>query len=238
MDINQTIKDRLNQLPEDIQQAITSNDLGSKFDQIAQKNNLHIDQNGNLQTETLLVMLGLENSSDYIDNLQSSLEINRNEAIQISNDVNELILKPIKESLRIMQELHEQIDDSEAETNTETEQKIIEPAKPEPVAPAPISPKPNQISDIERIGQFTIEPKSTPSSSPLYKDTNLNREDILKSIEDPIPENKPLVAPLIDHLLTTPVNNAQKVEQKEVVDKNVNQSPKSYSADPYREQII
>ncbi len=232
MDTQDIIKNRFNQLPEDIQQAIQDINLASKFDSISQKNNLRIDQNGNLQTETLLVMLGLESNSDYIDNVQKSLEISRPEAINIAKDVNELILSPIRDSLRAIQEVHSELESQQPET-------IVQPS---PI-PTPPTPTPTTPITLEQAGQFTIEPKPTPSTSNLYKDSGLNREDILKSIEDdqipkpvePVQESK---VNLVDHLLTTPKVNVQKVEQKQVVvDKKPDQAPKSYTIDPYREQI-
>lgn len=230
MDTQDIIKNRLSQLPEDIQRAIKDGDLASKFDSVAEKNNLKIDQNGNLQTETLLVMLGLESNSDYIDNVQKSLEISRSEAINITKDVNELILSPIRDSLRAIQEVH-------SELEAQPPENVVTPS------PIPTPPTPPTPITLEQAGQFTIEPKPVPSTSNLYRDNGLNREDILKSIEDaqmpkpaePVQESK---VNLVDHLLTTPKVNVQKVEEKQVVvDKKPDQAPKSYAADPYREQI-
>ncbi len=243
MNNDEIIKNRFNELPPDIKQAIMDSNLASKFDSIAEKNNLRLDQNGNLQTETLLVMLGLENNSDYIDNIQKALEIKKVEAINLAKDVNEMILNPIRDSLRIIQEVHNEIENSDRITDND-KPKIVEIQNQITTPTPPPTPPPHPQQNFgptkhEQEGQFQIEPKAPPSSSPLYNDTNLDREAILKEIED---AQHPT---MIDHLLTTPINNAQKVEEKKVVeivpekktivDKKENQPPKPYTVDPYRE---
>lgn len=201
-----------NNMLNEIYSIINTGLIYKKLDPIANKYNLNLDQLGQLNSDVELFLYGKLKSSQLIKTIAENLEISVDVVNEIWKDIDKEIMTEIRSQLRV-----------KFDKGTSIE--------------SPPS-KPNQISDIEKIGQFTIEPKSPPSSSTLYNDTNLNREDVLKSIEDPMPENRPLVAPLIDHLLTTPVNNTQKVEQREVVDKNINQSPKSYSADPYREQII
>ena len=206
MDIQEIIKQRYQELPEDIKRAIKSTDLATKFKNIADKHSLHIDQNGTLQTETILVMLGLEPTEDYVENIQRNVEVSRTEALSVAEDVNSEILDKIKNSLRSFQEQSEIEETPTIET----------------------PPPPNEsLSSLERAGQFTIEKPPTSSSSPLYKEENLNKEAILKGIEDP-------AISMIDHLLTTPVQNTAKVEEKKP-EKTVEKKP--YTSDPYREQI-
>jgi hypothetical protein len=230
MDIQEIIKNRYKELPEDIQEAIKSNDLAGKFNAIAEKHGLHIDQNGALQTETLLVMLGLEPTSDYVNNIQRNLDISRTEALSIADDVNNDILGAIKNSLRMMQETGEE--QGVEEEMVGEKNSVI----PNPVAtPTPVN---LPIAPLEKAGQFTIEPTKPVSTSPQYKESGISRESVLKSIED-----KPVasqVEPMIDHLLTTHVISPEKVEVKEAVTvpsiKKVEEK-KPYTADPYREQI-
>ena len=69
-DIEQIIKEQLTKLPDDVKKAISSVDLRDKIKKIAEKNRLHIDQAGDLETETVLVMLGLEPTDDYKRNIK------------------------------------------------------------------------------------------------------------------------------------------------------------------------
>ena len=237
MDIQQTIKDRYKSLPADIKEAIKSNDLAGKFNLIAEKHSLHVDQNGALQTETLLVMLGLESTHDYLGNIQKELDISRDEALSIAIDINSQILDPIKDSLRIMQE-GEGIDEPVYQS------KPVTPANLP--TPTPAQPVPSFVG-LEKAGQFTIEKPTQASSSPQYKEENINKEALLKSIEDKPAPATAAVAPMIDHLLTAHVNSSEKIEVKEVpvapvVEKKpeenkVVEQKKPYSVDPYREQF-
>ena len=241
MDIQQLIKERYSELPPDIQSAIKSNDLASKFDKIVAKHNLHVDQNGALQTETLLVMLGLEPSTDYVDNLQKELDVSRSEAQSIAEDVNNDILNSIKNSLRILQE-----------TREESEGDVAAPAPiPKPPAQAPDPrknvippnlpitpqssniPKPpvSNLSPLEKVGGFTLE-KNPSSNSPLYNDSTLKKESVLNDLEN-IEKLKPKNASaFVDHLLANPVSNPQQVEIKKPSTPPATPKP---GVDPYRE---
>lgn len=212
MDIQQIIKERYKELPDDIQRAIKNTDLASKFNLIAKKHSLLLDQNGALQTETILVMLGIEPTENYVENVQKALNVSEVEALSIAEDVNAEILNSIKDSLREIQE-------QDVEQAEETTEETI----PEPPTNLPTG----TISDIEQAGDFTIDPQLS-SSSDQYNDTTISKEAVLKGIED-----QPI--PMVDHLLTTPVSAPQQVEVKKVPEKSVEK--KGYTADPYREAI-
>jgi hypothetical protein len=94
------IKDQLAILPEDVKNAITSVDYQKTLQKITRTNMLLIDQAGKLETETTLVLLGLEPLRDYAGNLSKNLGITKEKAIVIAHDVDELIFKNIRESLR------------------------------------------------------------------------------------------------------------------------------------------
>lgn len=204
MDINATIKARYKTLPTNIQQAITSTDLATKFEAIAKKHELHVDQNGSLQTETLLVMLGLETVDDYMGNIQRELEIPKEKAFEIAKDVNAQILDAIRDSLREIQKKQEEAEIKE----NEVKETSIDHSK--------------TISSIEKAGDFTIE-QNPASSSPQYSEQNIDKDAVLKGIEDDH-------IPMVDHLLENHVNSPVEVEVKKV------EETKTYTVDPYREQ--
>ncbi len=113
------IKARFKELPLEVQKAITATDLTDKFDQLSKKYSLRIDQSGNLQTETLLVMLGLEKPADYIDNLVKNAELSRETATKLGADVNTEILGSIRKTLEELTSHEDEEDSKESDENTD-----------------------------------------------------------------------------------------------------------------------
>jgi hypothetical protein len=105
--IQDIIKERMKEIPPEVQKAIADGNLPQKFDQISKKFSLRIDQSGSLQTETLLLMLGLESGSDFVDNLMKEAEMSREIATAVAAEVNTTILRDIHEALRAMEEIAE-----------------------------------------------------------------------------------------------------------------------------------
>ncbi len=210
-----------------------------KLNPIADKYNLNLDQLGQLNSDLELFLYGKIKSDTLIKTISDNLEISTEITNNIWKDIDEQIISEVRKQLRSKFEKAGEINDRETEIEAQPPENVVPPS-PIPTPPTPTPPTP---ITLEQAGQFTIEPKPVPSTSNLYRDNGLNREDILKSIEDaqipkpaePVQESK---VNLVDHLLTTPKVNVQKVEQKQVVvDKKPDQAPKSYAADPYREQI-
>lgn len=204
-------------MDEKIKSIIESGFVYEKLETIGDKFNLKLDQVGQLNADLEMFLYGKIKSSEILDVISKNIDV--------SGTIVEDIWKEI--DLKILGSIKKQIQDGQN--------------KPEEVSPIP---EPLINPTLEQAGQFTIEKPAPPSNSPLYNDTQLNREEILKEIEDVQHST------LIDHLLTTPVQNNQKVEEKKViedkkvveekkiiVDKKENQTPKPYAADPYREPL-
>lgn len=209
----------MDSLKKQIEEIAYSDETYRNVSLIGNKFNLMLDSQDELAAEIQDVIMSLKPAKDMALNIADRLEINRDKSEEIVREINSLILKPIQAKIQ------------ELQTPNSSEQKEVAIEKTVPTYTS-------GPSKLEQAGQFTLEPKAPASHSPQYNDTNLNREEILKEIED-------IQHPtMIDHLLTTPVNNAQKVEDKKIVpekkvivDKKENQPPKSYSADPYREPL-
>ena len=193
------VEQRFENLPDELKEALASVETADELENIGKKRSLMLDQVSELADETGLVMLGFTKSDQFVRNVSQRLNINEAKAVDIARDVNSTILDKIRDGLRQIQE------------QAQSEEEIA----PEAPANLPIAPT---ISAIEQAGGFTIE--NQPSSdSELYKDLNINKQAILNKIEEDH-------IPLVDHLLTTPISNPQKVEVK-----------KPYTVDPYREQL-
>lgn len=98
------ISDQLKKLPSDVKEAIVSVDYKTKLQEITKRQRLLIDQAAKLEMETTLVMIGLEPLVDYISNLQREMGLTETRAKEVAVDVSDNIFKPIRESLRAMNE--------------------------------------------------------------------------------------------------------------------------------------
>ena len=96
------IDEQMKKLPPEVREAIVSLDYDAKLTEIFKRQKLLIDQAEILETETSLVMLGLEPISNYIANLVKNMEISKEKAGEIAIDVNENIFKKIRASLEKM----------------------------------------------------------------------------------------------------------------------------------------
>ena len=221
------IKRRLSELPPEIRNAIQSTDLGGKFNAIAEKHSLRLDQNGALQTETLLVMLGLEPSDDYVENLERELGVSGGEARALGEEVNKEILGEIRETIRRMEAKQEVAEHIKKVTAP------VPPPQPRPVVPPPSFVAKPPIAPIEKVGNFTVN-RPAASHSPQYNDHTLSKNDVLADLEG-IKNLQPKNAEnYVEHLLPKP-------PETKPIPPNlpIQQQPekKKFETDPYREGI-
>ncbi len=99
-DNNKDFKEYLKTLPLEIRQAIFSIDYPKKLQDVVRNNKLMIDQAGKLEAETTLVMAGIEPLDKYVGNLRENVGLSSIQASVVAHDVNELIFKNIRESLK------------------------------------------------------------------------------------------------------------------------------------------
>jgi hypothetical protein len=219
----QLIKRRLQELPKELQAAIRDPGLSAKFETISNRHNLLLDQGGSLYTETILVMLGLEPSSGYVDNLEKELEVSHAEAMAIAEDVNSTILVTIRDAIRKVEEEQEQAEEKEEQKETQPNPAWMNQAST-PTPPA---------APIEKAGDFKIIPPPV-SNSPQYEHENLDKDAVLHDLEN-IEKLQPKKAnDFVEHLLANPVSNPQQTEVKKPTPPPAagRQGP-----DPYREQF-
>ncbi len=95
----QLIQERIAQLPPYIKAALSNINWAPEILAIGKKHGLHVDDMGTLQTETVLVLVGLVHPNDFAKNLKQELHIPQDKIDAIVNDVNERILKTIRQAL-------------------------------------------------------------------------------------------------------------------------------------------
>ena len=213
------IKARFQELPTELRDAITASDWSEKVKKVADKNSLMLDQMSLLQNEVLFVMLGLEPAADFVNNVAKELNVDRNKAITITTDINELVLAPIKEFL----------------------QQWEKTATPEDTG----NNNYHDLSVLEKAGNFTIEPQKVHDES--VDVTSADKARILSEIENPptsifpekivsvpVPEEK-FTEPLVDQLLTGTTSSGERKVFINIINAAPSKLPTDTSAAPTTE---
>ncbi|HYF10258.1 MAG TPA: hypothetical protein VD967_01470 [Candidatus Paceibacterota bacterium] len=90
------LKESFDRLPSLVQEAILGAEVSQAVQAIGKKRSLLLDQVGDLETEVMLLLVGLADSEEFPDNLEKNLGVDSSLAQDIAADVNEFILEPIK----------------------------------------------------------------------------------------------------------------------------------------------
>jgi len=95
-------------LPNDLKTVFFSANKDETIESIGRKHNLTIDKIGDLANETGMVMLGVTHPNEFIGNLADRLEIDKEKARAIAQEINEQIFKKVRESLRKIHNMREE----------------------------------------------------------------------------------------------------------------------------------
>jgi hypothetical protein len=233
---NEQLIEMYHKLPKDVQEAILSVDTSEAIREIGEKHKLMIDKMGDLADETGLVMLGITHSGQYISHLIERLGIDQETAQEITEEVNNRILFPIRDSLRKIQEEREE---------TAEVPEIIKPEIPAEVGPRPTSlglePLPPPASSLGEPASLLGEPPPIPPP-PLAEEK--------PALETPsVPETATLISTLPSPLTGTPPPAPSvggepaifQVKTKEEIFRQplqtVEKMPEGKKFDPYKEPI-
>ena len=94
-------------LPEDLKDVIFGLEMNEIVEKIGRENQLNIEQIGDLANETGMVMLGVTHPNEFIGNLADRLEIDKEKARAIAQEINEQVFKKVRESLRKIHNIRE-----------------------------------------------------------------------------------------------------------------------------------
>ena len=95
-------------LPEDLKDVIFGLEMNEIVERIGRGNRLNIEQIGDLANETGMVMLGVTHPNEFIANLAERLEVDKEKARAIAQEINEQIFKKVRESLRKIHNMREE----------------------------------------------------------------------------------------------------------------------------------
>lgn len=93
--LKQTIKEELQKLPKENQQAIDAFDWVKTVEDVGKKYLLSENEINNLQIETLLILIGVEDPDSYTRNIENEVGTSREEASKINEEILEKIFIPI-----------------------------------------------------------------------------------------------------------------------------------------------
>jgi hypothetical protein len=93
--LKQVVKDEMTRLPKEMQEAMSLLDWGNVAEEIGKKYLLNESEINDLQVETLLILIGLEEGNSYVKNVENNVGTSKEEAEKIVEEVNQKIFAPI-----------------------------------------------------------------------------------------------------------------------------------------------
>lgn len=173
---------------------------------ITTNNHLRIDEAGELENEIGLVLIGLENPKNFVQNLKSHVGLPHDKAVALAEDVNKEIFTPLREDLKTLWGSGPRGPETSSPSGDKARGSNMERGKPvgeqeSPIRPSeksasiePSAPKESKPHDIKQAsganvkegladaGVFAgaakiVEEKMTqPTKPPLYKGVDPYRE--------------------------------------------------------------
>ena len=99
-EIKNSIRERFDNLQPEIKDAIMSSNYEKNLFEIGQKHHLSIEQMGDLELNTTLMMLGDTHPDQYANELMGDLNLPEDKIYEIVDDVNERIMGNIREMIK------------------------------------------------------------------------------------------------------------------------------------------
>ena len=100
VNIEEELKTRFLELPEAVQDAITSADVDSRLRELSVTHKLHLDQGQKLENEVMLALLGIQSLEKLEENIKNEVGVPAETASALANDIAEKIFLPIREELQ------------------------------------------------------------------------------------------------------------------------------------------
>lgn len=211
------IDDQIALLPEKVREVVKATNIAKEIEHLREKYSLMLDQISSLELETMLVMIGLEPTEDFVENIQKNVGIKDVEkATDIAEDINTLIFDKIRQVMM--------------EENEETPEKKEE-----------VLSKDSILAEIEDPTP-TFQPKT--SSTPVNVEKipeNFPAIKVSQALENYIPPSLP-VKSIVEQKLSEPTRiPPQQIEvslkKLPEINSQTISSPQKYTSDPYKEPI-
>jgi hypothetical protein len=245
---SEEIQSQYEKLPKDLQDAISSTEVHDSIVAIGNKYELHVDQLGEMVDLVGLIMLGLSPSKDFVNNFSREAGVKTDIASSVAQDINKEVFDRIRAS---MQKIEAEGGHARELQTNEINKETVEEQQ---------TKSQQSITDLERIGGFSIEPTgqngngngSAPANLPGAEEVAESKDDLVSGIENPtsiatsslIATKPSITAPeenhtdiIVDHLLAGPVAAAEQktVKPVEPVKSAPTEPKKPVGHDSYRE---
>lgn len=174
------IEERIKLLPQDIQAVVLEGSWLGALEDIRKKHGLRVDQAGELQTETFLVLLGLTKPANYVHEIQSRLNLVGNKAEEIAQDAELSIFRPI---LARLEEIYTKENEN---TLTQNETTLLKKTGIELENGAPSENIKQESVATEQINRDTLlEEVENPLLIPQQPKTNLVQTKLTETFTIP-----------------------------------------------------
>lgn len=212
-------------LPAELQNALTDSDISTKVRTIANKHNLHIDKISMLELDVMLVLLGIEPVSEFVNSISKQLQVPQSEAESIAADVHDSIFHSVTDALRGVETEMKELDEQEANqpaTSSTMNTSFTTPMKHGLDDIGQLESHAEILHAIENPEQYKAQPMITPKST---MQISPELQSMIQSVSKPTPTSttSPTAAP------------AQSIQS--ILTPNTN-STADKPHDPYREPIL
>ena len=211
------LQEKFDSLPQDIQQAITSETVSGNLEILGQKYSLRVDKIGDLIDEVGMVMLGFKKSSDFIGSLSKRLEIDRETAESLAVDIDNDVFKKIRESLRNVQFGSEHVDTPEEHEDPD------------------YGHSPTRDSLLKEVERHGADDPAFSGSDYSADGFAADKQENVHATVAPAPIDQP--TPYESHVIPEEEKNDPTKTFKDHLEKKVEAVRDVVSTDPYRESI-
>lgn len=98
-DLDEQINQRFSELPQVVQDAITSADIEKQLRALADVHKLHLDQWDKLENEVMLTLLGFQDPKELSTNIQKQVGLDPENAAAMARDISHIVFEPIRAEL-------------------------------------------------------------------------------------------------------------------------------------------
>ena len=99
-ELDDILKERLQELPKAVRDSITSVEVEKKLQELAEHHKLHLDKWDALENEVMLTLIGLEPIAKLAENIKNELDVSQETANALTEDISTAIFVPIREELQ------------------------------------------------------------------------------------------------------------------------------------------